>query len=83
MDVMDHKEYFLFGHDMSSAYYSEGWEDFLVIFKEKKDAWDFQLYIFDWSIETGEDLLSNYDGYGGFARLNEEEYKQLDEIRNG
>ena len=81
---MDHKEYFLFGEAPSKAYYMYDWDEFIKKFKEyHKDTWDFQLYAFDWSMETGEDLLANYDGWNGFAVLDEDEYKQLNKIRDG
>lgn len=76
-------EYFIFGEIAAGQYYNLGWDEFCKLFKEKIEYWDFQLYNFDWSMETAEDLLSNYYGWRGWAKITKSEYEQLDKIRNG
>ena len=76
-------ERFLFGEKFAAEYHFLPWEDFAKLFKEKMLYWDFELYAFDWSNETGEDLLVNYDGWNGFAKLKDEEFRILTEIAKG
>ena len=75
-------EYFIFGSQVSGAYYECDWEDFKRLFRRNLVTWDIVLYDFDWQLETGEDLLSNYDGYMGFAKITKDEYLELVGIRD-
>ena len=75
------KEYFIFGEQFSIAFHSDDWDTFVQTFKEKQGYWDFDLYVWDYSVDNGEDLLAAYDGYMGSAVLTEKEYKELTEIQ--
>ena len=77
------KEYFLFGKTAVEYYYDLRWDEFIELYKKKIGLWDFQLYDFDWAIESGFDLLCNYKPYNGFARLTKAKYQELDKIRQG
>jgi hypothetical protein len=69
------KYYFLFGETVSKEYYSDDFDKIIKLIET--GDYDWHIYCYDESCDGPSDLLSEGDGWGGFAQITEEEYNQL------
>jgi hypothetical protein len=71
---MNNKTYFLFGGEVCDIYLDEGFDSAVEYIE---GGCTYGLYEYDDSINTPQDLLEEYTGYGDWAELSLEEYETL------
>lgn len=72
------RHYFLFGGVVSDWYFEYSFDELLAKIQKCPliDA-----CLFEWDVmEGGSNLLSAFDGWGGFAQITEEEFHKLSEL---
>jgi Rps23 Pro-64 3,4-dihydroxylase Tpa1-like proline 4-hydroxylase len=74
---MSNKLYYLFGSEAAEMYndWNKSEEELLKVFIE--DSLDYDLFVYDELSHHPSDLLSAYDGWGGFAQITESFYNLL------
>lgn len=68
------KVYYLFGEEITRIYLDETFEN---VMKAIKKGTDYTICIHNTELQHPSDLLTIYDGWGGYASITRNEYHQI------